>query len=75
MIYILGIFALIGIWFIAEKIGFKAGFHQMNNYYCDNLIKVVTLKDMDELFDIWEGTEKTEPCIIVKPEKWKFFKE
>lgn len=75
-IYIIaGLFALAGAWFAFYKIGYKVGFHRMNNYYCDNLIKIFTLKDMDELFTIWEGTEKTEPCIIVKPEKWKNFKQ
>ena len=64
----------IGAWSLFYKIGYKIGFTKKNNYYCDNMIRVFALKDMDELFDIWKGTEKSEPCIIVKPEKWYYFK-
>lgn len=73
-LYILfGVFALSGAWFTFYKIAEKIGMHQVNNYYCDNLIRVFTLADIDEIVSFWEGTEKTEPFLIVNPNKWKYF--
>ncbi len=67
------LFAMTGAWFTFYKIGEKVGSTRMNNYYCDNLIRVFTLADIDELVSQWEWSEKTEPFIIVNPVKWKYF--
>ena len=70
---VLSLFAMLGSWFAFYKIGEKVGSDRMNNYYCDNLIRVFTLAEIDELVSYWECSEKTEPFIIVNPIKWRYF--
>ena len=66
-------FALVGAWTVFYKLGESSGKTEMNAYYCDNVIKVYSLKEIEDLIHLWDCSEKTKPLIMINPEMWKYF--
>ena len=70
---LIGLSALSGAWFGFYQLGKKIGEERTITYYCRDVIYPLKLSDIEELINIWKGTEMTKPFAILNPIRWKDF--
>jgi len=68
-----GAFSLAGAWFVFRKAGYKTGHYIVDREYSLEKVLILSLKDMEEIIEQWNYSDRNEPLMILDPERWKYF--